>query len=82
MIDKYNLSLILSISVFALSLIFVVNTTSLSAVTEGGCEWCNDGTCTTQVGGSGWSGCEDASPGGSVCGIYGEPCCVKCVQEA
>jgi len=45
------------------------------------CFWCNTGTCTEQIGGTGWTGCEDASPGGEFCGFLGSPCSISSEPE-
>lgn len=43
---------------------------------ESNCYFCSSGTCMDQTGGSGWTLCRDASPGGEICGLGNQPCCV------
>lgn len=83
--NKSNIALALSTLFFLFSLTgFAVESTipaSSTTPASSNCEWCNSGDCTTQEGGSGWTGCVDASEGNNQCGFYGDGCCVTCDDE-
>lgn len=71
-----NNILYISLFVFIFSIAFSLSYNALgsTAMPVNSCYWCNTGTCTPQSGGSGWTVCEDASPGGEYCGLGGESC--------
>ncbi len=82
MLNHNKKLLILSFMTFVFSLslsVLIYANKTTQAVFEGDCFYCNpfSGTCVIQTGGTGWTICEDASPGSPYCGFGGSDCEVE-----
>lgn len=81
-LKKHILSI--SLIIFISSIIFglsYINAEASTSMPGEDCYWCNMGTCTEQIGGTGWSECLPASEGGEYCALGGHDCRIIPVEN-